>query len=103
MLGFYLNVIVLVSVRRSRASAPSRAKNAASPSYSAHSRDSETTIVQGIESTYRSGVPTAPFTRSPRVSLCPYLLVPKTRRRSALPPLSARRWWRRLTADGSPP
>ena len=30
MLGFYLNVIGLVSVRRSRASAPSRAKNAAS-------------------------------------------------------------------------
>ena len=68
-----------------------------------HSRDSETTIVQRIESPHRSGVTTAPSTRSPRVSQWPHPLVPKTRRHSAFPLLSARRWWRRLMADGSPP
>ena len=72
-------------------------------SYSAHSSDSQTAIVQRIESTHRSGVTTAPFTRSPRVSLCPHRLARKTRRHSALPPLNARTWWRRLTADALPP
>ena len=73
------------------------------PSYSAHSRDSETTIVQRIEFLHRSGVTTALSTRSPRVSQWPLPLVPQTRRPSAFPLLNARRWWRRLTADGSPP
>src|SRR5580704_8832882 len=77
--------------------------NVSNLSYSAHSSDSQTAIVQRIESTHRSGVTTAPSTGSPRVSLCLHRLAPKTRRRSAFPPLSARRWWRRSTADASPP
>src|ERR1700722_12842813 len=77
--------------------------HATSLSYSAHSSDSQTAIVQRIESTHRSGVTTAPSTGSPRVSLCPHRLAPKIPRRSAFPQLSARRWWRRSTADASPP
>ena len=68
-----------------------------------HSRDSETTIVQHIECPHRSGVTTALSTRSTRVSQWPLPLVPQTRRPSAFPLLNARRWWRRLTADASPP
>jgi len=75
----------------------------ANPSYSAHSRDSETTIVQRIEFLHRSGVTTALSTRSPRVSQWPLPLLPKTRGPSTFPLLNARRWWRRLTADASPP
>jgi DDE superfamily endonuclease len=80
-----------------------RTTRGTSPSYSAHSSDSQNAIVQRIESTHRSGVTTAPSTRSPRVSLCPHRLAPRPPRRSAFPLLSARRWWRGSTAVASPP